>query len=537
MKKFLLFLILFIPCIINAYDFTIDPIDYVDGDSTMLESNGQYLLIDVGYWINNNVINYLQTNNINKFDIYLSHYDGDHWGLNKNDSNKNLIDELMSQNGIKYTIKNIYIPAIKKRSKLTGSYGEYPLSKCSSIKSSDPDALRYECAIYQRHDHFVKTAKKYGVNVIELKTGSKFKVGNIEAEVLYLNLDASINRQLNNSSLVTMFTNGKVKFLTAGDIEKITEEDILKKGINIKADIFKLSHHGIWSTNGKSNNPAFLQKVNPKYVYNQMRYTESLFWKKGKFVGSLIGNGYYYIDDESKKQLNDIANLYSYWTYGSHVQGKDSALVQTKFLIDGNDIFPVIENINIDNGRTITINYIDKTTNQVLKSKKYQFSLYSYVTDQGKYNNKYHLHNTKENFLNYHVVSGDNFPLEGIVNKDLTYNVYYMKDTYKITIKHLNEDGTPLIEDIVKTLEHGSSYNEYANDELLKKYELIVTPENRIGTVTGDTEIKFIYKLRPEEQEEIKTISKKNNIDINKVFPIVIAIITLFIIFSSPKKI
>ena len=173
----------------------------------------------------------------------------------------------------------------------------------------------------------------------------------------------------------------------------------------------------------------------------------------------------------------------------------------------------------------------------MLKSKKYQFSLYSYVTDQGKYNNKYHLHNTKENFLNYHVVSGDNFPLEGIVNKDLTYNVYYMKDTYKITIKHLNEDGTPLIEDIVKTLEHGSSYNEYANDELLKKYELIVTPENRIGTVTGDTEIKFIYKLRPEEQEEIKTISKKNNIDINKVFPIVIAIITLFIIFSSPKKI
>jgi hypothetical protein len=48
-----------------------------------------------------------------------------------------------------------------------------------------------------------------------------------------------------------MFTCGRVRFLTAGDIESGAEKDLLAKGLDLSADIFKLSHHGGSSGNTK----------------------------------------------------------------------------------------------------------------------------------------------------------------------------------------------------------------------------------------------------------------------------------------------
>lgn len=502
MKK-LVFLIILIclPTIVFAKsDLTIAPIDYVNGDSTLLESNGEYLLIDVGTWDNDTVINYLAKNNVTKFDIYLSHYDGDHWGYNKKDTSTNLINYLMSKHGSKYTIKNLYIPAISKRSKLTGSYGTYTLDKCYNLLDTDPDELKDECAIYKRHDYFVKKAKEYGINLIELKEGSTFKVGTTTAKVLYLNTDATVFQPLNNSSLVTMFTNGKIKFLTAGDIEEYAEQAILKRGIDITADIYKMSHHGGYMKNRISNSPSFLKRVNPKYVYLQTRYTLSSWWKGSEFNSYITGSGYYYVDGYPQRELADVANIYSYWTLGAHkVVGLDTAMVRAKFVVKNNEVFPIIENINNNNGRTITINYIDKNTKEVLKTKKYDFSLYSYVSDEGKNINRYHLFNYKETFPGYTLDSGeDKVVPNGYVNKNIVYNIYYKRNSYNIIIKHVDQNGNKLSEDSVTSYNYNASYSAKADSELLKDYELVEKPQNSSGKVSNDIVITFEYKLKDE---------------------------------------
>jgi competence protein ComEC len=67
---------------------------------------------------------------------------------------------------------------------------------------------------------------------------------------------------LNNSSLVMKLRFKNVSILLTGDIEKEAEEQILKKGFPLKADILKIPHHG----SSSSSSPLFLNKVNPTYA-------------------------------------------------------------------------------------------------------------------------------------------------------------------------------------------------------------------------------------------------------------------------------
>lgn len=52
------------------------------GDAILLEQNGNYLLMDTGTSkdINDVLINFLKSKEINHFDIYISHYHHDHYG-------------------------------------------------------------------------------------------------------------------------------------------------------------------------------------------------------------------------------------------------------------------------------------------------------------------------------------------------------------------------------------------------------------------------------------------------------------------------
>jgi competence protein ComEC len=67
---------------------------------------------------------------------------------------------------------------------------------------------------------------------------------------------------LNNSSLVMRLRFKNVSILLAGDIGKETEEQMLKKGFPLQADILKIPHHG----SSSSSSPPFLDRVNPTYA-------------------------------------------------------------------------------------------------------------------------------------------------------------------------------------------------------------------------------------------------------------------------------
>ena len=346
MKKIMclsLYLIFIFPIIVKASDLTITPIDYSGGDSAILESNGKYLLMDVGegdYDGNdpskNTVIKYLDDNNITKFDLYLSHYHGDHYGGNKkttisfNGSTTDvpLFQYIMSLNGTKYTIENVYIPQVPDID--------------FNPSNVDTENITNSDLIYLSHYRFKKTAEVFGINCIELEENSTFKLGKTNAKVLFLNQDFTIENVINNSSLVTKFTTSdkKVSFLTAGDIEQWSENQILSKGIDVSADIFKLSHHGTKYNTLISNTPAFLKAVSPKYTYLQLRY------KHANFTDDLVGGGYYYVDEINKIKLSDIANVYS--NYNSK---------NAKFVINSGTITPVMNNETY--GKTITLEFVD----------------------------------------------------------------------------------------------------------------------------------------------------------------------------------
>jgi competence protein ComEC len=67
---------------------------------------------------------------------------------------------------------------------------------------------------------------------------------------------------LNNSSLVMGLRFKNVSILLTGDIEKEAEEQMLRKGFPLQADILKIPHHG----SSSSSTLLFLERVKPIYA-------------------------------------------------------------------------------------------------------------------------------------------------------------------------------------------------------------------------------------------------------------------------------
>ena len=203
----------------------------------MVSSGGKNLLMDT--YIRDKydtLINYLDDHHFYTFDIYLSHYHYDH------------MDQIPSiLYDSRFNISKVYLPdpAYLKKGAQSSSY-------CKSFLDG--------------YDNIVKAANDTGTQIVYLKKGSSFTVGNAKVSILWgcsyssSSYDASY---INNNSLVAKVTSGTVSYLNCGDIEKQTENQILSSGINISADIFKFNHHG----GNTSNTASFLKKVNPSFAY------------------------------------------------------------------------------------------------------------------------------------------------------------------------------------------------------------------------------------------------------------------------------
>ena len=233
----------------------LEVIDYLDegfGDGQMLSSGGSRLLIDTysgGSW--NALDNWLLNRKYTDFDIYISHYHGDHMGNVENILNDG-----------KYKVNKLYLP----------DYG-YMTGSNSYMKD-----YRNEC------ESMMNTASSKGVKIVQLVRDSVFTVGDVLAEVLWgaeYEDDTHDTHYINNNSLVTRFTCGNTRYLNAGDIEVATEFDMLEAGVDLSADICKLSHHG----GDTSNTYDFLEAVGAEfYYYNYCGDTPSVFSPKDSWT-------------------------------------------------------------------------------------------------------------------------------------------------------------------------------------------------------------------------------------------------------------
>jgi len=90
--------------------------------------------------------------------------------------------------------------------------------------------------------------------------GEEYALGKARFQILAPN--GTDYRRLNDYSIVLKLTFGQNSFLFQGDAEAKSEEEILGKGFDIRADLLKVGHHGHKS----STTSAYLKKVQPRYA-------------------------------------------------------------------------------------------------------------------------------------------------------------------------------------------------------------------------------------------------------------------------------
>jgi len=198
---------------------TVTYIDVGQGDSIFIQApSGKTMLIDAGTpEMGSKVVNYIKSRGINKIDILVAtHPHNDHIG------------------GIPAVIENFQI-------------GKFYMPKVTTTTKTFENVLR--------------AAKSKGLSINVAKAGVVLDLGDeVKAEMLAPN--SSHYDDLNNYSAVIKITYGNTAFLFTGDAEKESEQEMLDKGYDLKADVLKVGHHG----SSSATTWAFLKAVNPKYA-------------------------------------------------------------------------------------------------------------------------------------------------------------------------------------------------------------------------------------------------------------------------------
>lgn len=192
-------------------------IDVGQADSTLIECNGHYMLIDGGNSADSSLIySVLEEEGVDTLDILIvTHAHEDHVG------------------GIPAAFE--YVKDIKE--------------VLCSVKESD-------CYNF---DVFKERAKAHGgIRIPEI--GEEYDLGGASVKILGLNGGNKDN--VNDQSVIVRIDYRDVSFLLTGDAEKTAEATLLESGADIDVDVLKVGHHG----SGTSSSQAFLDAVTPEYA-------------------------------------------------------------------------------------------------------------------------------------------------------------------------------------------------------------------------------------------------------------------------------
>ena len=195
-------------------------IDVGQGDSILAESDGHYMLIDAGENDQaGTVISYLKAQGVTKLDYVIgTHPHSDHiGGLDK------VIDT--------FPVDKVILPPVEHTTKTF-------------------------------EDVLVSIASR-GLKITKPTPGDSYDLG--DASFTILSPVKDYGSDLNNWSVGVRLTYGDNSFVMCGDAEKQAEEDIIKNGAVLKADVLKAGHHG----SSTSTSDAFLKKVSPSWVVIQ----------------------------------------------------------------------------------------------------------------------------------------------------------------------------------------------------------------------------------------------------------------------------
>lgn len=196
---------------------TVHFIDVGQGDSTLIEADGHFMLIDAGEKeAAPAVVDYLKDQGVKTLDYVIgTHPHSDHIG------------------GLESVIKGFSVEGVM-------------------LPDKEHTTRTYE--------KLLDAIDEKGVKITVPKPGESYSLGNASFQILSPNGDYGDN--LNNWSIGIRLLYGETSFVFCGDAEKEAEADMLSNGLKLNADVLKVSHHG----SSTSSSPEFLRAVNPRYA-------------------------------------------------------------------------------------------------------------------------------------------------------------------------------------------------------------------------------------------------------------------------------
>ena len=345
---------------------------YLDGnpgDAVLLESGGEYILMDLGDSTAGkskgsyaSVKKLLDKLGVKKLSLYYSHFHGDHTGGVGTDS---AMDWLTSE----YNVTTIYAPDASLFLGKVNFSDTYEKIERISAKNNAKTKINY------------------------LKVGNTFKVGGMSFEIIgpvgvdkYTDPGAKENDTgadsdspyddfVNNCSLVARVTCGNTVYLTAGDAKTEAENALINKYKNtgkLDADIYKLSHHGI----APANSENMLACVTPICSFGMN--------------GGYTGNEEY--GDNGKTRRMTYSSKQNASAYGLCYMVEDE---KDTLIVD------------VNNGAV-----------KMYRSKSPKEQLSGIVKTVGSYGISYDNQNTTFDFYDYYYLGSDSKPLTGLLDVD-----------------------------------------------------------------------------------------------------------------------
>ncbi|HHT25145.1 MAG TPA: MBL fold metallo-hydrolase [Clostridiaceae bacterium] len=109
-------------------------------------------------------------------------------------------------------------------------------------------------------DHFLTSVAFSGAKVLQPAVGDIYNLGDASFTIIAPISDSY--EDLNNYSIALKLNHGNNSFLFTGDIEVISESEIINSNQDITADVLKVAHHG--SNTGTTD--QFIKAVTPSYA-------------------------------------------------------------------------------------------------------------------------------------------------------------------------------------------------------------------------------------------------------------------------------